>query len=357
MLELRGVKKIYDEKAVCDAVNLTVKEGDFFFILGPSGSGKSTLLKIISGLLAQDAGNVFFCGNNIDKNAAFERPFNMVFQNYSLFPHLTVAENIAFGLKMKKKPRAEIKARVEELLELFHIKEQADKKKDQLSGGEQQRVALARAIANNPKILLLDEPLSALDEKLRLAMQHQLKEIKKRSNITFIYVTHNQDEALSMGDMVAVMKNGKILQVSTPTELYYRPATRFVAEFVGEMNILGYRITYLDNGAEQIVHFNNESDFENFSKPGISKKEVEIIRPEHVTISLIALVPGEFSVVKSGLVLESDFKGNLNCYLISCADGLLIKVACFNVGVQEKITVNSPVHIGWKNEFSKYVQA
>lgn len=252
MLEFKNVSKSYDNHIICSDINFRVNLNEFFFILGPSGSGKSTLLKLMAGIIHPDDGQILFNGNIINNIGANKRPFNMVFQHYSLFPHLNVFDNIAFGLRMKSAGKLEIKSKVNAALEAFQITALAMRKIDELSGGQQQRVAIARAIINEPQILLLDEPLSALDEKLRLEMQEVLLSLKSSLKTSFIYVTHNQDEALSMGDRIAVMNQGKIEQISTPYDIYHKPKNKFIAQFMGEINILQDTQT---NGAKSSIKF------------------------------------------------------------------------------------------------------
>ena len=221
-----------------DAVSVCIRENEFFTLLGPSGCGKTTLLRLIAGFDFPTDGQILLYGEDIAMLPPFKRPVNTVFQNYALFPHMTVAGNIGFGLEMLGKPRAEIDARVKEMLQLVRMEDLKDRKTSQISGGQQQRVALARALAPQPKVLLLDEPLSALDYKLRKDMQIELKRLQHETGITFIFVTHDQDEALTMSDRIAVMGKGKILQIGSPHEIYDQPATRFVANFIGETNFL-----------------------------------------------------------------------------------------------------------------------
>lgn len=356
-LSLQKISKSFDKTIACDKVDLEINQGEFFFILGPSGCGKSTLLKIIAGLLQQDSGDIKFDGDSYNEIPAYERPFNMVFQNYSLFPHLSVFKNVGFGLKMNNTPKEEIKKKVQEALTLFQISDLAERKPDQLSGGQQQRVALARAIVNQPKILLLDEPLSALDEKLRLSMQQTLKELKSKLNTTFIYVTHNQEEALSMGDRIAIMNKGKIEQVSTPRDIYYTPATRFIAEFMGEINVLGYRNIVQQGDIESSTLFFDEQDFLKENPKNLKRKEVDIIRPENVFISKKPFTEDECSEKKKGKVIQKLFKGKTLTYLVKCDDGTTINVTNFNTGLLEDIFIDNEVHIGWDGRKVRNVEA
>jgi putative spermidine/putrescine transport system ATP-binding protein len=237
-VELAGIRKNYGEVAAVDGVDLTVADGEFFTLLGPSGSGKTTTLRIIAGFEHPDAGTVKLGGVDITARPPFARNVNTVFQDYALFPHMTVSENVGYGLRVKRIDRAGRKPRVDEVLERVRLGGYAARKPIQLSGGQRQRVALARAIVNRPEVLLLDEPLGALDLKLRQEMQIFLKTLQRELGMTFLYVTHDQEEALTMSDRVAVFNEGRIVQVGSPTEIYERPATEFVAGFVGTSNIL-----------------------------------------------------------------------------------------------------------------------
>ncbi len=238
IVELKGISVVFDGETVLDNLNLEIKDKEFITLLGPSGCGKTTTLRIIAGFVEPDMGEVFFDGKKINGVPAFKRQVNTIFQRYALFPHLNVYENIAFGLRIKKMKENEIDKKVKEMLSLVNLVGLEKRKIDTLSGGQQQRVAIARAIANNPKVLLLDEPLAALDLKLRKDMQTELKKIQQQLGITFIFVTHDQEEALSMSDRVVVMDGGKIQQVGTPQDIYNEPENAFVADFIGESNIL-----------------------------------------------------------------------------------------------------------------------
>jgi spermidine/putrescine transport system ATP-binding protein len=224
-----------------DGVSLTIRSNEFFTLLGPSGCGKTTLLRLIAGFETQDAGSILVHGQKLDGLPPFRRPVNTVFQSYAVFPHMSVEENIAFGLQMQRRPRSEIAARVKEMLALVRLEGLERRKPAQLSGGQQQRVALARALATEPRVLLLDEPLSALDQKLRAGMQLELKRLQSEVGITFVFVTHDQHEALTMSDRIAVMNGGRILQVGTPEDVYERPVARFVADFIGDTNLIEAR--------------------------------------------------------------------------------------------------------------------
>ncbi|MFY9238808.1 MAG: ABC transporter ATP-binding protein [Roseovarius sp.] len=237
-LQISGVTKMFGTFRAVNAVDLDIQKGEFLTLLGPSGSGKTTLLMMIAGFLDISKGDIALDGASIADVPAEQRNFGMVFQGYALFPHMSVRDNIGYALSVRKRPEAEIRARVDEMLDLVQLRDFAARKPGQLSGGQQQRVALARALCFAPPVLLLDEPLGALDKKLRVEVQEQLKDIHRRVGTTFIYVTHDQEEALSMSDRIVIMRDGAIEQVGTPTELYERPATQFAASFLGKSNFI-----------------------------------------------------------------------------------------------------------------------
>src|ERR687889_1261999 len=237
-IRLRGLVKRYGSQVAVDGVDLDVRRGEFFTLLGPSGSGKTTTLRMIAGFERPDEGTVELAGEEVSDRPPFERDVNTVFQDYALFPHLSVADNIAYGLRVRKVPKGERRTRTEEALEMVRLPGLGGRKPSQLSGGQRQRVALARAIVNRPRVLLLDEPLGALDLKLRQEMQVELKRIQQEVGITFVYVTHDQEEALTMSDRLAVFNAGRIEQVGAPADVYEHPATEFVAGFVGVSNVL-----------------------------------------------------------------------------------------------------------------------
>ncbi len=238
IIDLKNISVSYGDHKILDNINLYIRDGEFITLLGPSGCGKTTTLRIIAGFLQQDSGDVIFEGKNINGVPAYKRQVNTIFQRYALFPHLNVYENIAFGLRLKKWKEKDIKEKVSEMLTLVNLKGFGPRNIDSLSGGQQQRVAIARALAVNPRVVLLDEPLGALDLKLRKDMQIELKNIQQKLGITFIYVTHDQEEALSMSDTVVVMNGGVIQQIGTPLDIYNEPKNAFVADFIGESNIL-----------------------------------------------------------------------------------------------------------------------
>ena len=238
IIEIKNLSKAFGDKKVLEDINLYIRRGEFLTLLGPSGCGKTTLLRMIAGFLQPDEGSILMEGKELAGIPPHERPLNTVFQRYALFPHLDVYDNIAFGLKLKKVPEDEIEKRVRRVLKLVAMSDYEDRDVDTLSGGQQQRIAIARAIVNQPKVLLLDEPLAALDLKMRKDMQTELKEMHKKLGITFIYVTHDQEEALTLSDTIVVLNEGRIQQIGTPVDIYNEPVNSFVADFIGESNIL-----------------------------------------------------------------------------------------------------------------------
>lgn len=247
-VDVQNAVKRYGDFTALERISLGIRDNEFFTLLGPSGCGKTTLLRMIAGFEDVSEGAIFLYGQEIETLPPHQRPVNTVFQNYALFPHMTIADNVGFALEMLKKPQAEIAARVAEMLELVRLSDFAGRKPSQLSGGQQQRVALARALAPEPKVLLLDEPLSALDLKLRKAMQIELKQIQRDTGITFIFVTHDQEEALTMSDRIAVMSAGRLQQLGDPREIYERPLNMFVADFIGDTNLFAVSVDKITAG-------------------------------------------------------------------------------------------------------------
>ena len=298
LIEFRNIVKSFDGQVILKGVNLDIHENEFVTLLGPSGCGKTTLLRILGGFLEADEGEVIFDGEDISQKPPYKRELNTVFQKYALFPHLSVYENIAFGLKIKKMSKDVIEQKVMKMLKLIGLEGYENKNTSLLSGGQQQRVAIARALVNEPKVLLLDEPLAALDLKLRKEMQYELKRIQQEVGITFIFVTHDQEEALTMSDKIVVMKSGEIQQVGTPEEIYNEPANRYVANFIGESNILSG--TMLE---DYKVRFDDITfDCVDFGYKKNEKVDV-VIRPEDIDI--VDIKDGKMT----GEVLSVLFKG------------------------------------------------
>ena len=298
LISLKGISKSFDGETVLDNMDLEIHDKEFITLLGPSGCGKTTTLRIIGGFETPDEGDVYFGGKRINDLPPYERQVNTVFQKYALFPHLNVFDNIAFGLRLRKCPDGEIKTKVKEMLAMVNLKGFERRRVETLSGGQQQRVAIARALINQPKVLLLDEPLAALDLKLRKDMQNELKNIQHQTGITFIFVTHDQEEALSMSDTVVVMANGQIQQIGSPTDIYNEPVNAFVADFIGESNILD-GVMAEDYKARFAGHLFNCVD------KGFEKNEPVdvVIRPEDVDV-----VAPDMGMLR-GLVTGVTFKG------------------------------------------------
>ena len=323
ILELKNLNKSYGEQKVLDNLSLNIKKNEFLTLLGPSGCGKTTTLKIIAGFENADSGELIFKNNDISTLPPYKRKVNTVFQKYALFPHMNIFDNIAFGLKLKKLPKDEIKNKVEEMLSLVALKGFEKRSVDSLSGGQQQRVAIARALINKPEILLLDEPLGALDLKLRKEMQIELKKIQQEVGITFVFVTHDQEEALTMSDTIIVMNKGIIQQMGTPQDIYNEPANAFVADFIGESNILNG--TMIDNFKVEFCNKTFECVDEGFEK--MEPIDV-VIRPED-----IKMVDADNGMLK-GTVTSQIFKGVHYEMIVSTEefDFILHNTKCAEVG-------------------------
>ncbi|MEC9443451.1 MAG: spermidine/putrescine ABC transporter ATP-binding protein PotA [Pseudomonadota bacterium] len=348
LLQLNGIKKTYDQTEVLKDINLDIKHGEFLTLLGPSGCGKTTLLRLIAGFEQPNAGTIYLDGVQMAGLSADKRPVNTVFQQYALFPHMSVAQNVAYGLKLKKVPKAEIQARVSEMLAMVQLEHLANRKPQDLSGGQQQRVAIARAVINRPKLLLLDEPLSALDHKLRLQMQSELKRLQRELGITFVFVTHDQEEALSMSDRIAVMKDGMFQQIGTPIEIYETPANLFTAKFIGETNLFRAEVkgVYPDlpdrdgnvtNGRIEVEVCEAQAQegpttLRNLRRPNFAN-DVQVgdivnllLRPEDLRI--YDPKDNEHSGLL-GRVIESNYKGCTLDSIIELANGHIIKASEF----------------------------
>ena len=300
LIQLRGISKAFDGETILDNVSLDIHDKEFITLLGPSGCGKTTTLRIIGGFETPDDGEVFFDGKKINDLPPHKRLVNTVFQKYALFPHLNVYENVAFGLRLKKASKEEIDRKVKEMLRLVNLSGFEKRHVTTLSGGQQQRVAIARALVNHPRVLLLDEPLGALDLKLRKDMQGELKKIQRQTGITFIYVTHDQEEALSMSDTVVVMANGHIQQIGTPVDIYNEPVNAFVADFIGESNIIDGVML-----ADLKVKFARHT-FTCVDKGFAPGEAVDIvIRPEDVDV--VPVNSGNLNGVVSGVTFKGDY--------------------------------------------------
>jgi len=317
LLSLKNVSKAFDDKTVLNSLDLDILDGEFITLLGPSGCGKTTLLRLMAGFEQPDTGVVSLSGHDITHAAPEHRPLNTVFQNYALFPHMSVYENVAYGLKMEKRPRAEIRQRVDDVLAMVQLQDFARRKPHQLSGGQQQRVAIARAVVKRPQLLLLDEPLSALDYKLRRTMQVELKRLQRELGITFVFVTHDQEEALSMSDRVVVLKDGAIQQLGTPREIYERPANLFTARFVGETNLFPGYLTSVENDGITLDILGLSRTLQ---RPGFTLREGEqvnvLLRPEDIRV----LAPEDERGL-AGRIVERNYKGSTLDSVIQLEDG------------------------------------
>lgn len=312
ILRLEGIQKKFNDVTVLNSIDFSVQAGEFITLLGSSGCGKTTTLRIIAGLETPDSGRVFLNGEDITDLEPNHRSVNTVFQNYALFPHMTVAENIGYGLKLRKVNQKEITRRVQEMLELVQLAGYENRKPSELSGGQKQRIAIARAIINEPKVLLLDEPLGALDLKLRRQMQLELKRLQKKLGITFIYITHDQEEALNMSDRIAVMNRGVFEQIGTANEIYYHPRTSYVANFVGSANVL---------------HCGTKTY-------AVRMENVEIDGGEHCTYT--------------AKVVEKSFAGGQLRILFELSDGQTVVAG--RCGLDSELEVGKVTKIGWKPE-------
>ena len=329
VIQLDNVTKRYQAQDVLSGFNLSVHDGEFFTILGPSGCGKTTVLRLIAGFESCDEGKLSVAGQDVTRQPAERRPVNTVFQSYALFPHLTVFDNVAFGLKMAKVPKPEIRQRVDEALAMVQLQEFAGRKPEQLSGGQKQRVAIARAVVNRPRVLLLDESLSALDYKLRLQMQIELKQLQRKLGITFIYVTHDQEEALSMSDRVLVMQDGRAQQVGTPRQIYESPANFFVARFIGEINVFdGVVQQELGDFQYEVLLSNRYTrEVRTDRKYQVGDAVYVMLRPEDLRITTLNGQEGRVGF--SGQVLERNYTGQTLDSLIRLDDGQELKASEF----------------------------
>ena len=309
ILQLQQIRKSFADTEVLKGIDLEAGQGEFITLLGASGCGKTTTLRIIAGLELPDSGQVILEGHNITDWEPNKRDVNTVFQNYALFPHMNVADNVGYGLKIRKVPKTQIAERVERALRLVQLEEYGKRMPDQLSGGQKQRIAIARAVINEPKVLLLDEPLGALDLKLRRQMQLELKRLQKQLGITFIYITHDQEEAINMSDRIGVMHEGVLEQMGTPNEVYYRPRTSYVADFVGNANIL---------------HKNGET---------------LAIRSENIRMD------GESVCTQKAVVVEKSFAGGQLRILFRLSDGQLLTASRY--GIDHDMQAGETVQIGW----------
>ena len=344
-----GVTKRFGDFTAVDGLTLDIFEREFFALLGPSGCGKTTLLRMLAGFEQPDAGRVMLAGQDLTGVPPYRRPVNMMFQSYALFPHMTVAGNVAFGLKQDKLPRDEIAARVDEMLTLVQLTGFEGRKPDQLSGGQRQRVALARSLAKRPKVLLLDEPLAALDRKLREETRFELKDLQTRLQTTFVIVTHDQDEAMTVADRIAVMNRGRLAQVGTPVEVYERPATRWVAGFVGDVNLIEGQATAV---YPTFVMVEREGMRLRVAHAPVAPGPVAVaLRPEKIRI-LHTVPEGAVENGAAGTVTDVGYLGTMSLYKVRLDDGLVLKAALMNEQRQSARTIhaNDRVWLSWTPE-------
>jgi len=341
---LKDLRKTYGALVAVDRVDIDIADGEFFSMIGPSGCGKTTTLRMISGLVEPTEGSITIHGRDVTTIRPHKRPVNTVFQQYALFPHMTIFENVAFGLRERKTPRAEIATRVGEMLELVDLAGREKAKPAQLSGGQQQRVALARALVLKPEVLLLDEPLGALDLKLRKQLQLQLKRIQHEVGITFVYVTHDQEEAFSMSDRVAIMRGGLMEQVGTPRDAYQRPVTEFVAEFVGVSNRHPGRIVGLEADGTYTVELPSLGRVRSAGVPGLGNGQLvaAIIRPEDVRIGAL---PAGWTTL-TGVIADVSYLGPH----VTCAVAVGDDTITVTADARETFTLGDTVQVGWAPE-------
>ncbi len=367
-LRIEGVSKHFGEFPAVDEVSLSIGRGEVFCLLGGSGSGKTTLLRLLAGFETPDRGKIYIDGDDVSAVPPYRRPVNMMFQSYALFPHLSVEKNVAFGLEQERLSRQEIRQRVGEMLEIVKMAAYGPRKPHQLSGGQRQRVALARALVKRPKLLLLDEPLAALDRKLREHTQFELLNIQKRLGVTFIVVTHDQQEAMTLASRMGVMDHGRIVQVGTPAEIYEAPATRFVADFIGSVNLFEGRVTQAradsveihceEIGAEMHIACagsNAAAGGAPGAIPSVPRGATVwvALRPEKIQLSRRA-APGKASPAVtggsvSGIVKEIGYKGDVSTYLVEIASGKLLRVTLPNSAREgeDRISRNETVALWW----------
>jgi len=340
IVSLVNVEKFYGNNKVVKNLNMNIEEGEFLTMLGPSGCGKTTTLRMIAGFEDATSGIIKVENERVEDKEPYERNVNTVFQNYALFPHMTVFENIAYGLRIKKVPNEEIKERVNDMLDLVELRGFEKRKPAQMSGGQKQRVAIARALVNRPKVLLLDEPLGALDLKLRKQMQVELKRLQRKLKITFIYVTHDQEEALTMSDRIAIMNGGYLEQIGTPDEIYEQPKTKFVASFIGESNIIEGVVTKAANGKLTVAA---ESGLIQTNNTGFSVNETLYVsvRPENMKYSKTPIKG--FSLV--GVVKDHIYVGSIIKTIVVLSNGDEIKINRFPNS--EKLNVDEVVYLYW----------
>ncbi|MCC6916927.1 ABC transporter ATP-binding protein [Nitrosomonas sp.] len=357
LLELRDVTRRFGDFTAVDAVTLSIEAGEFFTLLGPSGCGKTTLLRMIAGFDVPDSGQILLDGQDIAGTPPEKRPIHTVFQSYALFPHMTVADNIAFPLKMSGKMPDEIKESVKKALEEVQLSRFSQRFPHELSGGQKQRVAFARGLINRPRLLLMDEPLGALDAKLREDMQRELIHLQKEVGITFIFVTHSQDEALALSQRIAVMNQGQIEQIGDPSVIYGSPANRFIADFIGKINLMEAHVTQI-SGQNMTLEIDKLGTTTLPFKPGIKTGDqgVVAIRPEQVGVHALAS-QAELTHAYTGKVLDFLYVGDVTTYIVELDCGIRMEALLANSspGRARFFEVNDPVVVSWLPEAAHFL--
>jgi putrescine transport system ATP-binding protein len=351
VLDIDGVSKSFGILTAVDRVSLSIRENEFFALLGPSGCGKTTLLRMLAGFETPTSGKILLDGADVSRVPPNRRPVNLMFQSYALFPHMSVRANISYGLEMERRPAAEIRTRVDDMLATTQLAALADRKPDQLSGGQKQRVALARALIKRPRVLLLDEPLGALDKKLRGEMQIELKRLQNEVGTTFVVVTHDQDEAMVLASRIAVMAEGRIVQVGTPGEVYEFPSSRHVASFVGNINLIEGRVTGADSGRVSLrcEALNAQLTVLCTESVGSGEAITVAVRPEKITISRQPPDGQDRNVVK-GIVRDLGYFGDSSLYRVKLQSGTMLQVSAQNLRRSAKLTVewDDEVYLSWE---------
>ncbi len=351
-IRFENVTKRFGDFVAVDNLSLDIYEREFFSLLGPSGCGKTTLMRMLAGFEQPTSGRILLQGQDLSGVPPYKRPTNMMFQSYALFPHMTVEKNIAFGLEQDNLPKAEIDARVQEMLKLVKLEQFAKRKPNQLSGGQRQRVALARSLAKRPKVLLLDEPLGALDRKLREETQFELMDIQTKLGLTFLIVTHDQEEAMTVSDRIAVMDKGILVQVATPAEIYEAPNSRYVADFIGDINILEAKVESKEsNGSEDLVRIDSDGlkiAVEQACEASKGDSVAFAIRPEKVRISTSQPESAAANALH-GEVWDIGYLGDFSVFIVRLDDGRMFRAAQANVArlVDRPITFGDMVWLSW----------
>jgi putrescine transport system ATP-binding protein len=353
LIRFENVTKRFGDFTAVDDLSLDIYEREFFALLGPSGCGKTTLMRMLAGFEEPTEGRILLAGEDLAGKPPYRRPTNMMFQSYALFPHMTVADNIAFGLKQDGLSKAEVASRVEEMLKLVKLEAFARRKPHQLSGGQRQRVALARSLAKRPKVLLLDEPLGALDKKLREETQFELMDIQVSLGLTFLIVTHDQEEAMTVADRVAVMDKGRIVQAATPGEIYEQPNSRYVADFIGDINLIEGRIAGIEGARISVASAEAEASFEVASDLAVQRDATVwiAVRPEKTRLSLDAPPPGTVNAL-TGIIYDIAYLGDWTIFLVKLPGGKVIRVSQANMTrtVERPVTWEDQVHVWWAPE-------